>query len=61
MQGQTVRYQTDTKAYAWFEERSDQWLRDFRASVRKLCLSLGHSGKFSILTDTDTGITVERL
>lgn len=57
----TVTYKTDASVYAWFEERPDKWLRDFRAVVRKLCKSVGHVGKFSISTDVNSGITVERI
>ncbi len=58
---QKVTYKTDTKVYAWFEERPEQWLRDFREVVRRLVKSVGHCGKYAISTDEDSGITVERI
>lgn len=61
MVGQRVTYKANPKEYAWFEERPEGWLRDFQAIVRRLCRSTGHSGKFSITTDEDSGIMVERL
>ena len=56
-----VRYKTDPTLYAWFEARDDAWLRDFRKVVRKLCISVGHTSKFSISEDIDSGIKVERV
>ena len=56
-----VQYKTDPKSFGWFEERDSEWLREFRSVVRKLCKSAGHSGKFSIVEDTESGIKVERL
>ena len=56
-----VHYKTDAKEYAWFEARPDNWLQDFRKIVRRLCKSAGHCGRFAIITDEDSGITVERL
>lgn len=61
MIGKTVRYKTDPKSYAWFEARHDEWLREFRKVVRRLCVSTGHYGKYSITTDEDSGVTVERI
>lgn len=61
MVGRRVTYDTDMKAYAWFEGRDSYWLSEFRKVVRRLCLSTGHAGKFAITTDEDSGITVERL
>ncbi len=61
MTGKRVSYKTDSKQYAWFEARDFAWLRDFRAVVYKLCRSVGHTSKFSISEDVDSGIRVERL
>lgn len=56
-----VTYKTDVKVYAWFEERPEAWLKDFRKVVRRLCKSVGHCGKFQISKDEDSGIQVERI
>ncbi len=61
MRDKTVRYETDPKAYGWFEERPQEWLRDFKKIVRRLCRSCGHCGKFSIVEDEVTRIKVERI
>lgn len=61
MSNRRVSYKCDPKVYAWFEERSDQWLRDFQTTVRKLCRSLGHTGKYCSSKCENTGIEVERL
>ena len=61
MVGKRVTYKTDAEAYGWFEARSSEWLTEFRKIVRRLCVSTGHSGKFQITTDEDSGISVERL
>jgi len=56
-----VYYKTDVKAYAWFEARTDTWLRDFAKIVRRLCISTGHTSRFSITEDEASGIKVERV
>ncbi len=56
-----VTYKTDVKSYAWFEARSDQWLRDFRREVSRLCRKVGHNGTWAILEDSNSGIKVERI
>ena len=61
MTGHTVRYTADPKSYGWFEGRSDAFLMDFQNVVRRLCRSVGHTDPFSISTDEDSGITVERI
>ena len=61
MTNRRVTYKTDSKAYAWFEARDDEWLRTFRAIVAKLCRSVGHTSKYSISEDIDSGIVVERI
>lgn len=59
--GKQARFKADPKKYAWFEARDDAWLREFQKVVRKLVKSVGHSSKFSISEDIDSGIKVERL
>lgn len=61
MLGQRVTYKANPKEYAWFEDRPETWLREFQKVVRRICRSTGHSGKFAITTDEESGITVERL
>ena len=61
MRDYRVTYKTDPKAYAWFEQRSDDWLRGFRSIVRRLCKKVGHNGTWPILEDSNSGIIVERI
>ena len=61
LSGNRVSYKTNTTTYAWFEARDTEWLKQFRAIVRKLCRNVGHTSKYSISEDTDSGIVVERI
>lgn len=61
MLGKRVSYDTDKKAYGYFELLDDKWLREFRAIVYRLCRNTGHYGIYSIRQDLDSGIEVQRL
>lgn len=61
MNGNRVTFECDPKSFPWFEKRPHQWLRQFKAVVRKLCRSAGHSSKFSIREDINSSIRVERI
>lgn len=61
MRNDRVTYKTNPKSYAWFAQRNDNWLRDFRSIVRRLCKKVGHNGTWPVAEDAVSGIRVERI